>query len=314
MDRIHRREFLKHGAALMAGAAGIAGVVGTTACASTSSARPAGDRRAAYKLALGQWSLHRALRAGTLDNLDFAPMARRDFGFDGVDYVNTFFKDRATDRAYLAEMRKRADDVGIVNVLILVDGEGAVGDPDPAKRQQAIDAHLRWVDAARSLGCRGIRINAVSQGSPDEQRRLVADGARRLAELAASRDIDILIENHGGLSSNGAWLASLIREVNHPRCGSLPDFGNWDMGGGTMYDRYEGVAELLPTAKAVSVKSHDFDAEGRETRTDYDRMLGLVRDTYRGEYLEIEYEGDRLGEAEGIRATKRLVERVLAAR
>jgi L-ribulose-5-phosphate 3-epimerase len=266
-----------------------------------------------YKLALGQWSFHRALQKRTLDNLDFVAIAR-ELGFDGVDYVNQFFKDKAQDLAYLGEMKRRAAGAGVANVLILIDGEGALGSPDKAARRQAIENHKRWVDAAKVLGCRGIRVNAESEGSPAEQRKLVVEGARGLTEYAALHDIDILIENHGGISSDGRWLAAVVKDVNHPRCGSLPDFGNWDMGGGKWYDRYDGVRELLPTAKAISVKAHAFDAQGNETETDYAKMLKIVIDGgYRGEFLEIEYEGDKLGEAEGIRATKALVERTLAA-
>jgi sugar phosphate isomerase/epimerase len=267
-----------------------------------------------YKLALGQWSFHRALRKGELDNLDFAARARRELGFDGVDYVNTFFKDRVGDTNYLGEMRKRARDAGAASVLILIDGEGDVGDPDEAKRRQAVENHKRWVEAAKFLGCRGIRINAHSRGTPEEQRKLCAAGARALTEFAATHAIDILIENHGGLSSDGSWLAALVKEIGHPRCGTLPDFGNWNLGDGRSYDRYRGVAELLPWAKAVSVKAHDFDAAGNETQTDYARMFKIVVDGgYRGEFLEIEYEGDELGEAEGIEATRRLVEKVFSA-
>lgn len=275
----------------------------------------AGRARAAappYRLALGQWSFHRALRSRSLDNLDFAARAKREFGFDGVDYVNQFFQDKASDRGYLAEMRRRAQDAGVVSVLILVDAEGAVGDPDAVQRKRAIGNHQRWLDAVKALGGRGIRLNAESAGPPAEQARLVAEGTRALAEHAAERDLDVLIENHGGLSSDGAWLASVVKAVGHPRCGTLPDFGNWDQGGGRTYDRYQGVRELIPLAKAVSVKAHDFDARGEETSTDYRRMLRIVIDGgYRGEFLELEYEGARLGEAEGTRATKALVEKVL---
>jgi sugar phosphate isomerase/epimerase len=267
----------------------------------------------AYKLALGQWTFHRALRAGSLDNLDFAAMARRELGFDGVDYVNTFFKDKAGDAAYLDEMKRRAADAGIASVLILVDGEGAIGDPDPQRRRRSVDNHRRWVEAAKRLGCTGIRVNAESAGAPEEQRRLCAEGARAICELADPHGIDVLIENHGGLSSDGAWLAALVKEVSHPRCGTLPDFGNWTIGGGATYDRYQGVRELMPWAKAVSVKAHEFDAAGNELRTDYARMLRIVVEGgYNGEFLEIEYEGPTLGEKEGALAAKRLVEKVLA--
>jgi sugar phosphate isomerase/epimerase len=265
-----------------------------------------------YEISLGQWSFNRALRRKELDPLDFVHKAQ-ELGFQGVDYVNTFFKDKAGDAAYLAEMKKRSDGAGLVNDLILVDAEGAIGDPDAAARAKALEQHKRWVEAAKAIGCRGIRINALSRGTPDEQRKLVIEGARSLTEFADRLGLEILIENHGGQSSDAAWLDSVVRGVEHPRCGSLADFGNWSLGGGKWYDRYRGVAELVPTAKGISVKAHAFDAEGNETETDFLRMMRIVVDGgYRGRFLEIEYEGDALGEVEGTRAAKLLLERTLA--
>jgi L-ribulose-5-phosphate 3-epimerase len=277
-----------------------------------------------FRISLAEWSLHRALGAGELAHLDFPVVAKRDYGFEAVEYVNTFFLDRAVgrpagtryfrgrteDRRYLRELRRRAEDHGVRSLLIMCDGEGAIGDPDGAARTQTVENHYKWVEAARSLGCHAIRVNAQSRGTPDAQRALAADGLRHLVEYAAPRDIDVIVENHGGISSDGAWLASVIRAVDHPRCGTLPDFGNFQIGPSEWYDRYQGVRELMPFAKAVSGKSHDFDAEGNETGTDFLRMLRIVLDAgYRG-WVDVEYEGDRLPEPEGIRATKALLERV----
>jgi sugar phosphate isomerase/epimerase len=174
--------------------------------------------------------------------------------------------------------------------------------------------HHRWVDAARTLGCATIRVNAASEGSWEEQARLAADGLRRLCEYGEGAGINVIVENHGGLSSNGKWLAQVMRLVDHPRCGTLPDFGNFNLGDGQTYDRYLGVAELMPFAKAVSAKSHDFDQAGNETATDYRRMIGIVLDAGFRSWIGIEYEGDRLPEREGIRLTQRLLERVRAER
>ena len=263
-----------------------------------------------FGISLAEWSLHRALYAGQLDNLDFPATARRDHGIEAVEYVNSFFKDRAEDRAYLQELKDRARDHGVNNLLIMCDGEGAIGDPNDAARTRAVENHYRWVDAARFLGCHSIRVNAQSAGPPDEQRRLAADGLRRLTEFAAEREINVLVENHGGLSSNGSWLASVIRAVDHPRCGTLPDFGNFKLAENEWYDRYLGVAELMPFAKAASAKSYDFDPSGNVVETDYTRMLRVVLDAgYRG-HIGIEYEGQALSEPDGIRATKALLERV----
>jgi L-ribulose-5-phosphate 3-epimerase len=296
-SRLHRRDFL-----LAAGAA--------MAAASLPSRAAAVPK---YEITLGQWSFNRALRAKELDNLDFAAKAA-ELGFQGVDYVDTFFKDKASDSAYLAEMKKRSDGAGLVNDLILVDSAGAIGDADAAARAKALDDHKRWLEAAKALGCRGIRVNAVSSGTPDEQRQRVIEGTRALADFADGLGLDILIENHGGLSSDAVWLDAVVRGIAHPRCGSLADFGNWSLGGGKWYDRYKGVAELVPTARGISVKAHSFDASGNETETDFAKMMKIVVDGgYRGRFLEIEYEGAGLSETEGTRAAKALLERTLAA-
>ena len=276
-------------------------------------ARAAMDDKPLFKISLAQWSLHRTIHGGKLDNLDFAAAAKNDYGIDAVEYVNQFFKDKATDAAYLADMKKRAADAGVRSLLIMIDGEGAIGDPDEAKRKQAVENHYKWVDAAKALGCHSIRVNAASGGSYDEQIKLAADGLRRLTEFGAARDLNVIVENHGGLSSNGAWLAAVMKKVDHPRCGTLPDFGNFRVSPDEEYDRYKGVKEMMPFAKAVSAKSHDFDEQGNETHTDFKRMVKIVLDAgYRG-YIGIEYEGSKLSEPEGIRATKRLLDRVRKA-
>jgi sugar phosphate isomerase/epimerase len=299
---MNRRAFLKTTAAAIPAAA-IAQPLTLLGCNSTPSEPP-------FKISLAEWSLHRALNAGELTNLDFPAVTRNDYGIEAVEYVNSFFKDKARDEAYLAQLKQRCDDNGITSVLIMCDGEGALGDPDDAARTTAVENHYRWVEAAKFLGGHSIRVNAQSRGTPDEQQALAADGLRRLTEFAAQSDMNVIVENHGGLSSNGAWLAGVMRAVDHPRCGTLPDFGNFRIGEDEWYDRYEGVAELMPFAKAVSAKSHDFDEAGNETGTDYARMMRIVLDAGYRRYVGIEYEGGRLSEAEGIRATKLLLERV----
>ena len=263
-----------------------------------------------FEISLAQWSLHRTLRSGQLDHLDFAKVTRTEFGLGAVEYVNTFFKDKAQDAAYLAEMNRRAADHGVVQHLIMCDGEGRLGDPDPAKRAQAVENHHKWVDAAKTLGCVTIRVNAASEGSFEEQQKLAADGLRRLSEYGDTQGINVIVENHGGLSSNGKWLAGVMRMVGHPRCGTLPDFGNFNVSATEKYDIYTGVAELMPFAKAVSAKSHDFDDRGEETTKDYRRLMKIVLDAGFRSWVGIEYEGDRLPEREGILLTKALLERV----
>jgi sugar phosphate isomerase/epimerase len=262
----------------------------------------------AFEISLAEWSLHRTLRRGELDHLDFARTARRDYGLDAVEYVNTFFSDYGED--YLREMKTRAEAEGVKSLLIMCDGEGRLGDPDEKARMTTVQNHQKWIDAAALLGCHSIRVNAASEGSYEEQMNLAADGLRRLAELADRNAVNVIVENHGRLSSNGKWLASVIKRVDHPRAGTLPDFDNFRLSDTERYDNYHGVAELMPYAKAVSAKSYDFDENGNETTLDYRRLLRIVLDAgYRG-YVGIEYEGDRLSEPEGIRATKALLERV----
>jgi sugar phosphate isomerase/epimerase len=298
---INRRHFLK-----------LSGQVATGLSLAGLAARlsHAADAEPLYKISLAEWSLHRTLRAGTLDALDFPRAAKEDYGIDAVEYVNQFFRDKAGDQQYLGDLKKRAADLGVKSVLIMIDGEGALGHAEEARRKQAVENHYKWVEAARFLGCHSIRVNAQSSGTYEEQLGRAAEGLRQLAEFGAKHEINIIVENHGGLSSNGAWLAAVIKKVDHPRCGTLPDFGNFRLGRGEEYDRYQGVRELMPFAKGVSAKSHDFDEQGNETRTDYRRMMKIVLDAgYRG-YVGIEYEGSRLSEPEGIKATKTLLERV----
>ncbi|MBL1216475.1 MAG: twin-arginine translocation signal domain-containing protein [Planctomycetes bacterium] len=269
-----------------------------------------------FRISLAEWSLHRMLRSGELDNLGFPAFARSEFGIDGVEYVNSFFKDKAQDTGYLTELKQRCADSNVRSVLIMCDGEGRLGDPDDAARTTAVENHYRWVEAARFLGCHSIRVNAASEGTYEQQRDLAADGLRRLTEFGAEHDIGVIVENHGGLSSNGQWLSSVIQSVGLPGCGTLPDFGNfcldWSRSdeADAWYDRYRGVSELMPFAKAVSAKTNDFNEQGDETHTDYLRMMRIVLEAgYRG-YVGIEYEGEGLSEVEGIRATHALLDRV----
>ena len=258
-----------------------------------------------FKISLAEWSLHRELQKKTLDNLDFAKVARTVFDIDAIEYVNQFFKDKASDAGYLAELNKRAKDQGVYQHLIMVDGEGNLGDADAAKRKQAVENHYRWVTAAKTLGCATIRVNAASQGTPEEQMALAADGLRRLCEFADTHAINVIVENHGGLSSHGDWLTGVMKRVNHPRCGTLPDFGNF-----YEYDRYKGVTEMMPYAKGVSAKTNDFDEKGDETTKDYRRLLRIVLDAGYHSWIGIEYEGDRLAERDGIAASLKLLKRL----
>lgn len=263
------------------------------------------------KISLAQWSLHRMLNGGKLDNLDFARFAREEFGIEAVEYVNSFFRDKAGELAYLADMNRRCADHGVRSLLIMVDGEGELGNPDRRARLKTVSNHHRWADAARELGCHSIRVNAQSAGEFEEQQKLAADGLALLAQYCAALRLNVIVENHGGLSSNGEWLAGTIRLVDMPNCGTLPDFGNFSLGNGRNYDRYQGTRELMPFAKAVSAKSYDFDEQGNETTIDYPKMLQIVADAGYSGWIGIEYEGSRLSEPEGIRATRDLLKRCI---
>jgi sugar phosphate isomerase/epimerase len=268
-----------------------------------------------FSISLAQWSLNRRLFAGELDPLDFPAFAKTNCGIDAVEYVNQFFMDKAEDRKFLSELKQRCGDNGVRSVLIMCDREGNLGDPDAALRTAAIENHYKWVDAAAYLGCHSIRVNAASAGSYEDQRDFAIDGLQRLSEFAAKRGLNVLVENHGGLSSNGEWLAEVIGSVALENCGTLPDFGNFIITRGAEgtvqeYDRYKGVAELMPFARGVSAKSYGFDAAGNETLIDFRRMLRIVLDAgYRG-YVGVEWEGRDLEDIEGIRLTKALLERV----
>ena len=307
-----RRNFLLASSAITA-----AGLTATARAAFVNSLPTPGsndiiDIDSPFKISLAQWSLHRTLRSGKITNLDFPKVAKEEFGISGVEYVNSFFKDKAKNTAYLDDLKKRCNDNGVESVLIMIDGEGALGDADSAKRTKSVENHYRWVTAAKHLGCHSIRVNAKSKGVFSEQVKLAADGLKRLSTFAQKHDINVIVENHGGLSSNGQWLAQVIRKVNMNNCGTLPDFGNFRVSKGKNYDRYIGVAALMPFAKAVSAKSHDFDKDGNETNTDFQKMMQIVQDSgYQG-WVGVEYEGKKLDEYEGIKATKALLEKCFA--
>ena len=294
---MERRDFIKT-TAILTGGASLGSIL---SCA---------DNKMSFKISLAEWSLNRTLFSGKLDHLDFCRVAKKDFGINAVEYVNQFFFDKAEDRSYLKEMKDRAEDLGVINLLIMCDKEGDLGNPDQNQRTEAIENHYKWAEAAKFLGCHSIRVNAKSEGPYDEQIHLAAEGLRKLTEYGDSIGINTIVENHGGLSSNGKWLASVIEKVDHPRCGTLPDFGNFKLEGDDWYDRYLGVKELMPYAKAVSAKSNDFNSDGDETNTDYYKMMDIVLSEGYSGYVGIEYGGRSLDEMSGIRATKKLLEKV----
>ena len=269
-------------------------------------------KTALFEISLAEWSLHRALQSGAMSNLDFPVAAAKDYDIRCVEYVNSFFKDKARDAKYLAELNQRCRDRGVSNHLIMCDGEGELGASKKEERAAAVENHKRWVDAAKTLGCKTIRVNAGGDGTREEHQKQAAEGLVALAEYAGPLDINVIVENHGGVTSDGSWLAGVMKLAANPRVGTLPDFGNFNLGDGKQYDRYLGVSELMPYAKAVSAKSHDFDEQGNETATDYEKMLRIVLAAGFHSWIGIEYEGERLSEKDGILATKALLLRLRA--
>jgi len=328
---LDRRQFLKR-SSLFAGGLLTAGSAKTIAAVESESP---------FKISLAQWSQHRALKAGELDNLDWPAYVAKNFDIKALEWVNQFFYEQVGDQKYLAEMKKRTDDLGVRNVLIMCDRVGNLGNPDDAERTKAVEGHYAWLDAAKFLGCHSIRVNARSDDSLsyDEQKNHCVDGLRRLSGHAIGLGLNVIVENHGGLSSNGAWLSEVMKAVDLPNCGTLPDFGNfyvakkrpntkpedWEKQRerwageeyredetGIYYDRYQGIRDLMPFAKGVSAKSHEFNPKGQEVNTDFGKAMRIVKNSGYEGYVGIEYEGSRLSEDEGIRQTKLLLEKPFA--
>ncbi|MGK0365206.1 MAG: sugar phosphate isomerase/epimerase [Saprospiraceae bacterium] len=292
-----------------------------TATTETAEAKPEMEEEAKpaepfFKLSLAQWSLHRALQAKELDNLDF-PAKAKSMGFEGVEWVAHFFTDKATDKAYLQQMKDSTDAAGVKNLLIMIDGKGDLASDDKAERDEAIKTHQDWVDAAKFLGCHSIRVNLFGSNDPTKWHSAAVDGLGRLAKYGQSQGINVIVENHGGLSSDSEKLVAVMKEINLPNCGTLPDFGNFcvERKGGdnwkgeciNEYDKYLGTKQMMPYAKAVSAKSYDFNENGQETKIDFAKMLEIVRGFKYDGFIGVEYEGEVLSEEEGIKATRDLL-------
>ncbi|MGV3772395.1 MAG: family 16 glycoside hydrolase [Verrucomicrobiales bacterium] len=236
-----------------------------------------------FRISLAEWSLHRTLQSGKLNNLDFPAVAKREYRIDCVEFVDQFFADKAKDQKYLKELKKRADSEGVKCGLIMVDTNGPLGAADESARKGAVEKTYQWIDAAKSLGCSTVRVNAYGEGSADELRERVAESCAKLADYAEERKINLAIENHGGLSSDAAWLASVMKAVNKPNFGTLPDFGNF----ADEVNRYDAIEAMMPWAKAVSAKAMKF-GPGEIRDTDFFRMMRIVRDGGYTGYVGIE--------------------------
>lgn len=302
METKNRRDFIKDLGMLTAGA-GLASVLPLEAFSM--------GKKETFRISLAEWSLHNTLFAKKLSNLDFPLKAKKDFGIDIVEYVSVFFEGKEKDPAYLKELKDRTDSEGIQNHLIMVDREGNLGDLDSNARHTAVQNHYKWVEAAKYLGCKTIRVNAAGKGTAEEVKAAAIDGLGRLTEYGKKHKVNVIVENHGGYSSDGKWLSSVIKGVNSPFCGTLPDFGNFGLGNGKEYDKYLGVQEMMPFAKGVSAKSMKFNADGQESDIDYSRMFSIIRAAKWSGIVGIEYSAGSVElEDEGIRKTKALLEKV----
>ncbi|PHQ57646.1 MAG: xylose isomerase [Lutibacter sp.] len=278
-----------------------------------------------FKISLAQWSLHKAiLNEKSFDPLDFAKKAS-ELGFEGLEYVNHLYNDELAKyddpkvgmENLLKTLKANSEKYHVENVLIMVDGEGNLASLDVKERTQAVENHKKWVDAAAYLGCHSIRVNAHGQGSAEDVAKAAIAGLSKLADYAKGKKINVIVENHGGYTSNGAWLSDVMTRIGKDNCGTLPDFGNFcqtqDYGSinddncEIAYDIYQGVKELMPFAKGVSAKSYDFSADGNQSKIDYEKMLHIVKNAGYNGFIGVEYEGSNLNEIEGIIATRNLL-------
>jgi sugar phosphate isomerase/epimerase len=326
----NRRSFIKS-AAMGAAGVGIA--------SSIPSFLSAKGKEPFFKMAISQFSLASQFWSKKLDPLDFPAKVKNEFGITGLDYCSMFFADKAKNQQFLSELKKRANDVGAYNLRIMVDGEGVLGELDNTARMKAIENHYKWMDAAAALGCPMIRVNVEGDGKPEDVAKASVDSLGKLIEYGSKQNVDVIVENHVGISCNGAWLAGVMKQVNSPHCGTLADFGNFCVNrtkpeAQTIdaymktkcleeYDRYKGIAELMPYAKGIHAKTHLFDANGNDTETDFVRMFKIIKDSGFTGWCSIEYEGgllrmykkdeSYLDDDKGVIATKKLVEKAAAA-
>ena len=307
-------------------------------CNSGSRSADQKEPEADFQISLAQWSLHRTyfggviedwqefgrlllespdeLLKGDLDPMDF-PKVAAAYGINCIELVNTFYFSKATDMEYWTEFKKKCEEAEVTVGLIMCDALGNLGDSDPDARQQTVKNHYPWVDIAAFLGAKSIRVNAAGAGTAEEVASNAIEGLSKLGEYGASKGINIIVENHGGYSSNGKWLSGVMKKVGMDNVGTLPDFGNFCIdrtpeGCMNEYDRYQGMKDLMPYAMGVSAKSHEFDANGDELDSDFLKIMTIVKESGFKGYVGIEYEGNQLSEDAGIKATKALLEKVIA--
>lgn len=302
-----RRQFFK------ASGAGAAALALTGATSRGARLMETADKRN-YDISLAAYSVHRAVETGQFTMLDMPKVVRQEFDIGAIELWNQNFE--STDSGYLDQIAKNAVDNDVKYLLIMVDREGDIGAESRDERREAVRRHAKWIDVAADLGCHSIRMNW--RGAPDE---VVHDAKalrafinrsvrsfRRLCDYGDRKNVSVIIENHGGPSSYPEAVVQLMVSVDHHRFGTLPDFGNFP----EEVDPYLATDLLMNFAKAVSAKCYDFDdATGEETKLNYARLIEIVADKhgYDG-YIGIEYEGDRLSEFDGVKACKKLLEKL----
>jgi sugar phosphate isomerase/epimerase len=302
-------------------------LLGAGALMTASSFKLPGSSDPDIRISLAEWSFHRALYASKMDHLDFPARAKNEFGISAVEYVNGFFggtkmdfKEAGKNKPYLNELLKRSQDAGVINHILMCDDEGSLSSTNEKERLESINNHKKWIEAAKILECLTVRVNLHGEGTPEDRKKASVDSLSRLGEFAKSMQVNVVVENHGSVTSNADWLTDVMKQVSKENIGTLPDFGNWCIshpwgtsqeGCKEMYDIYKGLQELLPFAKGVSAKTYDFDSNGEQPLLDYKRLIGIVKASGFKGYIGIEYEGLNQPEDEGVRNTQNLLKRYL---
>ena len=279
-----------------------------------------------FKLSLAQWSLHKNIKYGDMDPYEFAQVAK-SFNFSGIEYVTALYDnvmkvrdgDMSKAITFWARKNKKLAEINdIKNVLIMIDEIEGLAEENKSRRLKAVENHKMWIDAAEIMGCESVRLNLYGSSNAEKWKDLSVKSLSELGSYAKISGVNVIVENHGRISSDIPKLMDVIYGVDMDNVGTLPDFGNFcmaDEGYGsvfdgsceTVYDFYKGVEEMMPKAFAVSAKSNDFDENGDEKTIDYMRMMKIVKSFGYTGYVGVEYEGNRLSEEEGIKATRDLL-------
>ena len=255
-----------------------------------------------FPIGIQEYTFNRILRSGKLKHLDYPAMVKKELGIEHVEYWSRPFEGKHTDKKFVGELNSRTKGEGISNVLILVDEKHELDHEKKSERDKSVDLHKGWIDCAAQLGCDAIRVNCRMGGDPKDNLNRAVDGVGRLCEYAKDTSVKVVIEPHGRNSQNPDWLLAVMKELNHPHAGILPDFNNFGS-----YDRYSAVEKTLPFAPAVCAKALKFDDEGNETHTDYFKMLKIVYESTFSGVISIEFEGHGVDPIVGSRMTQDLI-------